>query len=467
MGKGLQRAWGAIASAASTVVPGPDSSIGDMIPYLAAGSLRCARFGHDGEDTITCGEGEKEIDVCDGMCWLDGGGERQASVRPSSIEVIIVLSLGHPSENNDPPPLVRTIIPPFLPLPSCWHHFSPSQPDTLSSRYPSGSLPGPEPRGVLFNRTSRAAMLTASRRSLLRRARDLLFTRWGLLDWLRLLWCALVCWYEFASFHYALSSCTWPDGPLPASPDKPVHVLLVADPQVRDLSTSRRIGFSTLRQYTLDLALKRHWHFASRTHPDVVIFLGDILASWRLIRTDEEYERNLRKFREIFQLHPGVMSYYVPGNNDVGLNIEPSAAREARSRFTTHFGPLNQKVALRNHTLVMLDAAGLVEEDYLRAAKYIDYEHWKPLPHGTVEFVHSLQKDSQVHSMVLFTHIPLHRPDTASCGPLREKGTIHRGVGPGYQNTLGKKTTTFLLQALRPSMVYRFVTNGCFLPRIE
>ncbi|OSD03992.1 hypothetical protein PYCCODRAFT_1451328 [Trametes coccinea BRFM310] len=297
-------------------------------------------------------------------------------------------------------------------------------------------------------------MLTASRRSLLRRTRDLLFARWGLLDWLRLLWCSLVCWHEFASFHYALTSCTWPDGALPASPDKPAHVLLVADPQVRDLSTSRRIGFSALRRYVLDLTLKRHWHFASRTHPDVVIFLGDILASWRLTRTDEEYERNLRKFRDIFHLDPGVTSYYVPGNNDVGLNIEPSAAREARNRFTTHFGPLNQRVVLRNHTLVMLDAAGLVEEDYLRAAKYIDYEHWKPLPHGTVEFVHSLQNEFQAHPMVLFTHIPLHRPDTASCGPLREKGTIHRGVGPGYQNTLGKKTTTFLLQTLRPNMVY-------------
>ena len=38
----------------------------------------------------------------------------------------------------------------------------------------------------------------------------------------------------------------------------------------------------------------------------------------------------------------------------------------------------------------MLDAPGLVEEDYLRAAKYIDYEHWTPRPHGPVEFVRSL-----------------------------------------------------------------------------
>ena len=74
------------------------------------------------------------------------------------------------------------------------------------------------------------------------------------------------------------------------------------------------------------------------------------------------------------------------------LNIDPSAAREARRRFTSHFGPLNQKIHVRNHTFVMLDAAGLVEEDYLRAAKYIDYDRWTPMPHGPVEFVHSLRE---------------------------------------------------------------------------
>ncbi|KAI8975796.1 hypothetical protein BD414DRAFT_423665 [Trametes punicea] len=298
-------------------------------------------------------------------------------------------------------------------------------------------------------------MLTASRRSLLRRTRDVLLARWGLLDWLRLLWCSFVLWYEFGSFHYALSTCTWPDHVLPSvcSPERPAHVLLIADPQVRDSSTSG-LGLFTFRHYLVDLALKRNWHFASQKSPDVVIFLGDILASWRLIRTDQEYERNFNKFKKIFRFDPGVTSYYVPGNNDVGLNVEPAAARQARQRFTSHFGSLNQRVILRNHTLVMLDAAGLVEEDYMRAAKYIDYEHWSPIPNGPVEFVRSLQNEAETRPTVLFTHIPLHRPDRASCGPLREKGTIHRGVGPGYQSTLGKKTTAFLLQTLQPSMVF-------------
>ncbi|KAI0769691.1 hypothetical protein BD413DRAFT_694218 [Trametes elegans] len=296
-------------------------------------------------------------------------------------------------------------------------------------------------------------MLTATRRSLLRRIRDLCFGRWGLLDWLRLLCCSAVLWYELGSFHYALSTCAWPDSALHASQERPAHVLLLADPQVRDSATSSRVGYSALRQSIQDLVLKRNWHYAYSSRPDIVVFLGDILASWRLIRSDEEYERNLRKFQRIFRADEHVTAYYVPGNNDVGLNIEPAAARQARYRFTKHLGPLNQEVVVRNHSLVMLDAAGLVEEDYLRAAKYIDYDHWSPIPNGPVEFVRSL-RDADQRPMALMTHIPLYRPDTASCGPLREKGTIRRGVGPGYQNTLGKKTTTFLLHTLQPDIVF-------------
>ncbi|EIW63041.1 uncharacterized protein TRAVEDRAFT_114625, partial [Trametes versicolor FP-101664 SS1] len=306
-------------------------------------------------------------------------------------------------------------------------------------------------------------MLTASRRSILRRTRDACLARWGLLDWLRLLWCSVVLWYEFGTFYVALWSCPWPDTALPTVTchpskhhEKPAHVLLIADPQVRDLSTSRRLGFSAFRQFLVDFTLKRNWHFASRLRPHVVVFLGDLLPSWRFIKSDDEYERNLRRFKSIFHLPGGVTSFYIPGNNDVGLNIEPAFARQARHRFTTHFGPLNQAVTLRNHTLVMLDAAGLAEEDYVRAATYTDFEQWSSVPHGPVEFIRSL-KDGRIHAdtqpTILLTHIPLYRPDSASCGPLREKGNIRRGVGPGYQNTFGKKTSAFMLQTLRPSLV--------------
>src|SRR3984957_19645669 len=64
--------------------------------------------------------------------------------------------------------------------------------------------------------------------------------------------------------------------------------------------------------------------------------------------------------------------------------------------------------------------------------------------------------------LILFSHIPLFRPDTKTCGPFRERGTIRRGVGTGYQNTLGKQTSIFLLENLRPSAIFRYVVYRTF-----
>jgi hypothetical protein len=144
-----------------------------------------------------------------------------------------------------------------------------------------------------------------------------------------------------------------------------------------------------------------------------------------------------------------------------------------RRHFTDNFSPLNFKSSVRNHVFLFLDAPGLVEEDYQRTAQSKQYNDWEPLPGGAVEFVkenaagvllsHTAIALSPIETMlgrgnkqiILFSHIPLGRPDTKSCGPLRERGTIRRGVGTGYQNTLGKETTTFLLETLRPSAVFR------------
>ncbi|KAH9941010.1 hypothetical protein B0H21DRAFT_794210 [Amylocystis lapponica] len=272
-----------------------------------------------------------------------------------------------------------------------------------------------------------------------------------LVSWLRLLWLSSVLYYEIGTFYLSLAFCKWPDEHLPPS-ESPTHVLLISDPQVRYVPSSRRSRISALRQLFYDLALRRNWQFASRMRPDAVFFLGDMLASGRLVRNDDEYDEYFQKFMDIFRLHASVPMYFLPGNNDVGLNVEN--ARQARQYYTTHFGPLNQRVSVRNTTFILLDASGLVEEDYQRAAHNLEYHSWKPIEGGPVEFIKSMGEEKGVHSPIMFTHIPLHRPDTASCGLLREKGAIRRGVGPGYQNTLGKKTTNFLLQTIEPSAIF-------------
>ena len=68
-------------------------------------------------------------------------------------------------------------------------------------------------------------------------------------------------------------------------------------------------------------------------------------------------------------------------------------------------------------------------------------------------FVHCIEKRDK--PTVLFTHIPLSRPDGTDCGPLREKGTVHRGAGFGYENTLSEEASSFLLQNIRPSIIFR------------
>ncbi|KAG6836854.1 hypothetical protein H0H93_002295 [Arthromyces matolae] len=131
------------------------------------------------------------------------------------------------------------------------------------------------------------------------------------------------------------------------------------------------------------------------------------------------------------------------------MGVSSSAFKDIRNRYSQVFGPFNQQVVIHNHTFLLIDAPGLVDEDYQRAAYGVGYDKWTPLPDGTAAFVKSVKRDQ--NPLILLSHIPLARPDSASCGPLREKGTIRRGVGHGYQNTLGKQTTAFLLQSIRPS----------------
>ena len=146
---------------------------------------------------------------------------------------------------------------------------------------------------------------------------------------------------------------------------------------------------------------------------------------------------------------------------------------------------MNQHLSLANHSLILLDAPGIVDEDYTRAGHGTSFEEWIPLRDGAIEFVkglaegplypmhvfepvkltssrtpfHTLEVEEQLGPVILISHIPLHRAESKTCGPLRERGTIHRGVGHGWQRTLGKQTSSFLLQSLRPLAVFRYVTR--------
>lgn len=69
--------------------------------------------------------------------------------------------------------------------------------------------------------------------------------------------------------------------------------------------------------------------------------------------------------------------------------------KDVRKAFLQTFGAFNQQVDIHNHTFVLLDAPGLVDEDYTRAARGIDYNEWIPLSNGPVEFVKDADIDTR------------------------------------------------------------------------
>ncbi|KAJ3847188.1 hypothetical protein EV368DRAFT_76802 [Lentinula lateritia] len=276
----------------------------------------------------------------------------------------------------------------------------------------------------------------------------------------RLLGIILLVWGEFGVYFWSLSSCKWPVTAV-QSTGKPTHILLLTDTQLEHPYAYRdKASWSDfLHRLTYELYLKRSWRVSMRMKPNTVFFLGDMLASGKDMSSDKEYKKYFEAFRQAFPIEPNVKAYYMPGNNDVGMGVARPISRHIRKAFFQTFGPFNQQVIIHNHTFALLDAPGLVDEDYTRAAQRIPYDKWSPLPGGPVEFVKTvytvlMRVEVDDTPLILLSHIPLWRKDTDSCGPLREKGSIRKGVGHGYQNTLQKYTSDFLIETLQPSIIF-------------
>ncbi|TFK54090.1 Metallo-dependent phosphatase [Heliocybe sulcata] len=297
-------------------------------------------------------------------------------------------------------------------------------------------------------------------------------TRQGLVLLLRICWVFIILWCELGAFSWSLRDCDWPDTSLRSvrSFATPEHILIIADPQVLDHRSYPERGkvLTRLSQFVVDWNLRKNWRVTRKLNPDAVVFLGDMMDGGRVDMPVSEYESYFRRFQSIFKLPRTVPAYYLAGNHDIDLGESETFSKMARERFWTHFGPLNQQFTAGNHTLILIDAPSLVNEDRQRMEVGMSYDQWTRTPGGSAEFVRSRLTIDQCHrsnlasatvdryknGAVLFTHIPLHRPDGSSCGPLRERGTIRRGAGLGYQNTLSEPASRFLLDRVQPILIF-------------
>ena len=52
-------------------------------------------------------------------------------------------------------------------------------------------------------------------------------------------------------------------------------------------------------------------------------------------------------------------------------------------------------VEIRNHSFVLLDSPGLVEEDYRRFAAEMEFDEWLPVSGGSIAFVKKVAEGEQ------------------------------------------------------------------------
>ncbi|GJE94459.1 Metallo-dependent phosphatase [Phanerochaete sordida] len=209
----------------------------------------------------------------------------------------------------------------------------------------------------------------------------------------------------------------------------------------------------------VDLNLRKSWWAALHLRPSLIVFLGDMMDGGRFDMVDAEYESYYTRFKSIFSVKGDIPVYYIPGNHDVGIGgVQAGFSEKAYERYTTHFGPLSQRLEVANHTLLMINAPGLVEEDHERSTSGLSYQRWAAThPGGPIAFIQdsaAAKRQMGDTPVVLLTHIPLARPGTADCGPLRERGTIRQGTGYGYENTLSAQASQLVLESIRPAVVF-------------
>jgi hypothetical protein len=82
-------------------------------------------------------------------------------------------------------------------------------------------------------------------------------------------------------------------------------------------------------------------------------------------------------------------------NNDqvlihCSLGVSNTFSKHVRQRYERHFGRINRHLPVANHSLVLLDSPGIVDEDYIRAGHGTSFEEWIPLRDGAIEFVKGL-----------------------------------------------------------------------------
>ncbi|KAJ2158012.1 hypothetical protein GGF46_004091 [Coemansia sp. RSA 552] len=262
---------------------------------------------------------------------------------------------------------------------------------------------------------------------------------------LRLFWIALLFYGEIGIYYWHVHQCHWPSRIETQTGTKAAYerVAIVADPQIVDhYSYGQKGALLRLVEFFTDIYIRKSYIVLQQLRaPITAIFLGDLMdggREWDNAAWKDEYAR----YKALFtNRNPGTLRVYdMAGNHDIGIGN--AVVDKALERFHKYVGPTNQVLHIGGHTVVLLDTLTLESDD-------------PRVSNSSRQLVESLRGNNTT-SRLLFTHVPLARPDGTNCGPLRQSRSHALLNRRGYQfrDQLFRNTTSYILDAIQPAAVF-------------
>jgi hypothetical protein len=274
-------------------------------------------------------------------------------------------------------------------------------------------------------------------------------------------------------------------GPEPAA--RAARVVVLADPQLSDSFSYRQpegsLGLRLVEHYSdlfMSRAFRRSIPAALGGEPaSAVLFLGDLFDGAREMTSDAPFEAHRARFERIFgAIRPwasralavaargasggAAPQLFASGNHDIGFREMRTAA--AAQRHSRLFGATSHATALCGHDLVTVDAVALAFEDSdpvlvrgagAAAAKRAELVAARTAAQRFVrDYARAAAQAPRRRPVLLFSHVPLWRPDGAPCRP----GGFPRQKPPlrmtQYKYILPRAISRELLDLLRPAAVF-------------
>ncbi|RIA85020.1 Metallo-dependent phosphatase-like protein [Glomus cerebriforme] len=261
----------------------------------------------------------------------------------------------------------------------------------------------------------------------------------------KIIWTIALLIGEVFIFSYSMRKCSWPEHEnWNTAASEPVHVAIIADPQIIDDYSYGRTGIlQKISEIYPDMYMRKNWiNLQNIFDPDAIIFLGDLMDGGREL-DDNKWDEELHRFRHLFLPEKPIKTptFYLAGNHDIGFgnHIVP----EAFYRFRKLFGVFSYMTNLGNHSIIALDTITLSGSN-------------NTLKKDARKLMQRLEKDT-TNSLprILLTHVPLYRPPNTDCGPLRQKGqSIKQGAGYQYQNLIVESLTNNILENIKPILIF-------------